>query len=204
MKNDILFTKKCSVVILAAGRSQRMGFPKFSLAFNEKYSFLEEILQQYTAFGCREIILVLNDEGVTFVNKNLSILRKKVQIVVNKHLEWERFYSIKLGVQNLKFEYPVFIHNADNPYVNTEVLKKLLTLHSLFDFAVPVYQGHGGHPILLSTKVIHDISFEQKNDLIFSNFLKKYNKKTMRVKDDKILVNINTKSAYLKFLEKKK
>ncbi len=84
------------------------------------------------------------------------------------------------------------------------MLKKLLTLHSPFDFVVPVYQGYGGHPILLSTKVIHDISFEQKNDLIFSDFLKRYNKKTIRVKDENILVNVNTKSAYLEFLEKKK
>ncbi|MCK5839504.1 MAG: NTP transferase domain-containing protein, partial [Bacteroidales bacterium] len=55
---------KCnSAVILAAGRSTRMGRPKFALRFAKNLTFLEKIITGYSSFGCRQIIVVLNEQG---------------------------------------------------------------------------------------------------------------------------------------------
>ncbi len=59
-----LNTKKYSAIILSAGKSSRMGVPKFSLMFDDKSTFLEKIINAYADFGCEEIIVVLNNEGV--------------------------------------------------------------------------------------------------------------------------------------------
>ena len=40
-----------------------MGKPKFLLKYDENTTFLEQIIKEYDAFGCKEIIVVVNKEG---------------------------------------------------------------------------------------------------------------------------------------------
>jgi molybdenum cofactor cytidylyltransferase len=190
--------KPCSIIILAAGNSSRMKSPKFALPFDKKYTFLEKIIQEYDNFGCNKIIVVLNKEGKLLAD-TLNLKLKKTTIVVNNHPEWERFYSIKVGLESLTQSHPVFIHNVDNPFVNTTILGNLLQQDINAGFVVPTYKGRGGHPILISNKVCQAIVSEKENAIIFSEFLKDYNKKRVDVADEKILVNINSKDLYQKY-----
>ncbi len=193
--------RDCSVIILAAGKSSRMGSQKFALKFDDTHIFLEQIIKQYKSFGCQEIIVILNNEGVVFVKENLPQLSNDIVIVKNNHLEWERFYSIKLGIKNLTNTHPVFIHNVDNPFVSQEVLKQLFINHTPNEFIVPVFEGRGGHPILLSNEISQAIITENKHELILSDFLKRYTKKRIAVDDKRILVNINTEEKYRKIIK---
>ena len=191
----------CSALILAAGKSSRMGKPKFALKFNKKLTFLEEIINHYTSFGCQEIVIVMNEIGKDYLQSQSIELPDNCTIVINSHLEWERFYSVKTGLQTLKLKTPTFIHNVDNPFVNTAILDDMLRVSANSDYIVPVYKHRGGHPILLSKKVINALILEEKNDLILSNFLKRYDKNTLKVTDSKVLVNINTVEDYSKFID---
>ena len=56
--------KNHSVVILAAGKSSRMGNLKFLLKYNERFTFIEKIIDTYQNYNCKEIVVVLNKEGV--------------------------------------------------------------------------------------------------------------------------------------------
>ena len=188
--------KSCSVVILAAGNSSRMGMPKFALKFSDKVTFLEEIINKYKAFGCKEILVVLNREGVSVLDQKNIKLSNEIKVVINEHIEWERFYSIKLGLKNLNNYHPVFIHNVDNPFVNLNVLDNLFCEITESNFVVPIFKNKGGHPILLSEKIIENIISEEKNDLNFRDFLKGFEKKIVEVEDEKILVNINSEKEY--------
>ncbi len=84
----------------------------------------------------------------------------------------------------------------DNPFINHYVLQLLFDQLGKGDFAVPVYKGKGGHPVLLSEKVITDIIAEKKHDLNFRDFLKDYSKQKVEVDDETVLVNINTVEEY--------
>jgi len=190
---------KYSVIILAAGRSNRMGSPKFAMVFNDKRTFLDEIIDRYNSFGCKDIVVVLNRDGITYLQKQKKKFPENVILTENTHLEWERFYSIKTAVLSLKNKFPVFIHNVDNPFVNHNVLKKLLTF-SISDYVVPAYKNHGGHPVLLSPVVCEKIATEKQNDIVFSEFLKRFNKTKIEVNDKNILVNINTKEDYRTYI----
>lgn len=191
--------KACSVLILAAGKSSRMRLPKFSLKFNKRTTFLEKIISCYSNFGCQEIIVVLNEKGVNYIQSQSIELMNNCTIIKNSNVAWERFYSVKLGLKALKTSTPTFIHNVDNPYAITKTLIKLFEGIGKSDYIVPTYENRGGHPILLSKKVINDLIKEEKNDLILSNFLKKYDKKILAVTDSTVLVNINTIEEYNKF-----
>ncbi|MEN8122519.1 MAG: NTP transferase domain-containing protein, partial [Bacteroidota bacterium] len=120
----------------------------------------------------------------------------KHKVVINYHPEWERFYSIKLGLKAASEKNQVFIHNVDNPFVNHEVLLSLMENISEFDYAVPQYMGRGGHPVLLSKKVVKSIIAEKENSLNLKNYLRTYNKVVVPVIDEKIWVNVNSKEDY--------
>jgi molybdenum cofactor cytidylyltransferase len=196
MKQKVKNSLDYSVIILAAGKSSRMGMPKWSLQFDEKSSFIEHIISEYHSFGCKEIILVINETDYSsFVEKNYK-LSENVVVVINNHPEWDRFYSLKLGAKELSNSQPVFVHNVDNPFVNPIVLSELLKNRDIFDLSVPEYEGRGGHPILLSEKIIQGIISTKKNTLHFREFLDRFIKKKVTVDDSRVLVNINSSIDY--------
>lgn len=195
MSDQTKLFKPCAVLILAAGNSQRMESPKFALQYTKNQTFLEKIIQVYTEFGCKEISVVLNKEGKLIADR-LELQLKKTQIVLNEHPEWERFYSIKLGMQSLSKQHPVFIHNVDNPFVTRVLLESLISQDISAAYVVPTFDGKGGHPILISKRICQALALEKKNDLILSDFLKAYDQKRLAVNDAHILTNINTKEIY--------
>jgi molybdenum cofactor cytidylyltransferase len=202
MKKKNTPLKKCSVLLLAAGKSQRMGKAKLLLPFNDTGVFLEEIIQNYKNFNCQEIIVVLNNEGNKLVKTRFPQIIKDCTLVVNSRESSERFYSIQLGIKHLQFDYPVFIHNIDNPFASPLVLNSLFE-QDYSDYVIPQYRGKGGHPILLSHKVAQALLASEKDDLILSNFLKHFNQKRVEIADKRILFNINTQEDYLGFLSLK-
>jgi CTP:molybdopterin cytidylyltransferase MocA len=196
---------KPAVVILAAGKSIRMGKPKPFLLFDQKSTFLEKVINVYKDFGIDKIILVVNDE----VNQELMQKYPEVCImVINLNLDLGRFYSIKLGLDYVHKNEPVFIQDVDNPFISIEILEKMLFQARTLEtddggeYIVPQYQDMGGHPVLLTGKVIKGIKECQFNDLNFKEFLKAYKKVTVALDDPNILVNINTPEQYLEILSK--
>ena len=185
-----------SVIILAAGKSSRMGIPKWSLMFTQNNSFIENVVSEYYRFGCKEIIVVINESDYSsFIEKNLN-LPENIQIVINSQPDWHRFYSLKLGVKSLSKIQFVFIHNIDNPFVNHEILDKLVENSNTADLIIPEFEGRGGHPIFISRKIIADINSETRNQIHFKEYLQQYSTKRIKVNDERILLNINTSEEY--------
>lgn len=199
MKQKIKNTLNYSVIILAAGKSSRMGIPKWSLRFDEKSSFIEHIISEYHSFGCKEIILVINETDYSsFVEKKYT-LPDNLKLVINKYPEWDRFYSLKLGVEKLSTNQLVFIQNIDNPFVNHDLLLNLLVNSENADLVVPEFDGRGGHPILINQQIIITIKNNQGNILHLKEFLNQFVKKKITVSDERILVNINQLIDYQKY-----
>ena len=194
--------KKYSVVILAAGKSSRMGKAKFLLKYDKNTTFLEKIVNEYKVFGCVNIVIVLNEQGANLIKTQVANFSTKAKIVINYHPEWERFYSIKLGLNALGEKHPTFIHNVDNPYANMLTLSLLLEHVVGYEYAIPVFNYRGGHPILLSEKVINDIINEKDHSLNLKHFLKPYKKSKVEVNDKNILLNVNSSEDYASFFSK--
>jgi molybdenum cofactor cytidylyltransferase len=185
-----------SVLVLAAGLSERMGFPKFLLKVSVSEFFIEKIINSYNELKCNQLILVVNSFDIhKFLSLHLE-LPKKLEIVINENTELGRFHSIQTGLKNLVFCKKVFIHNIDNPFVDKNICIGLLESMVDCDFIYPAFQGHGGHPILINENIIADILSTEINDINFKIFLNKYKKKTLNVNDPKILTNINTPDDY--------
>jgi len=196
---NINYNKKYSAIILSAGKSSRMGVPKFSLRFNETSTFLENIINEYSNFGCYEIVVVLNPDNASFLKQLDLNLPSNTKIVINEHPEWERFYSLKLGAKGLKIPTNTFVSNIDNPFVNRDVLNRLASTGEGFNYVNPTYNGKGGHPFLISEKIIVDLIKEEQDQIHLKEFLGRYDKTSVEVTDEKILANINLEEEYKRF-----
>lgn len=192
-------SKKYSAIILSAGKSSRMGVPKFSLRFNETSTFLENIINEYSKFGCNEIVVVLNPDNASYLKQLELNLPSNSKIIINEHPEWERFYSLKLGAKALDFPANTFVSNIDNPFVNQDLLNCLASTGEGFNYVNPVYNGKGGHPFLISEKVIVDLINEEQDQIHLKEFLSRYSRKSVEVTDEKVLLNINTEEDYKQY-----
>jgi len=186
--------KKYSAIILSAGKSSRMGVHKFSLKYNATSTFLENLINQYNVFDCEEIIVVLNPDGKTFLEQLNLTLPSNVKVVTNEHPEWERFYSLKIAAKSFSKCSPSFVSNIDNPFVDIRVLESLAKSDT--DYTYPVFNGRGGHPFLISKKVIADLTSEPKDEIHLKEFLGRYSKSAIEVDDEKVFLNVNTVEEY--------
>lgn len=194
--------KKTSALILTAGLSGRMRQEKFSLTLNNGITFLEHIASQYKQFGCNKIIGVLNPNGVLMMNELTLHLPEQLEIITNEHPERGRFSSIKAGLKHMEEEELVFIQNIDNPAINQLLLMALFKALRDADYACPVFQNKGGHPVLINKRVINSILLEPSDDLSLKDFLAQFNKSQVEWHSPEILINLNTRSDYLAFLKK--
>lgn len=194
--------KDCAVIILAAGNSSRMGKPKFLLKTQNGNTFLEFIVEQYIDFGCSETIVVLNKKGSEALDQKAIKLPETTKCIVNDHVDYGQFYSIQQGLSQANCAV-AFIHNIDNPFAHKGILEQLYQHQTSADYIKPVNKGQGGHPILLSEKVIQSILKEKDNTLHTKEFLQRFTFKKVKTNDPSILTNINTHEEYLEFYHRK-
>lgn len=185
-----------SVIILSAGFSSRMKQAKFSLIYDKQKIFLEKIIDEYLNFGCKEIVVVMNKEGIKLKEKLQLIFPKNVKFIQNNHPEYERFYSLQLGIKSSGNCENIFIQSIDNPFVTQNLLSLLIQNKNDADYIIPSYNNKGGHPILISKKIINSIKKEDNYNIILKDFLRNFTKFHVKTNDEKILLNINTMDIY--------
>jgi CTP:molybdopterin cytidylyltransferase MocA len=183
------------VIIPAAGNSGRMGSDKALLPYGNGLSFAENLIKSYSESGAQPVVVVVNN------TLDLSGFDpSQLVTVVNERTDWGRSYSILLGTKRIPKDCACFLHNIDNPLIGTELLRLLLSTNMPDSYCVPVYQGRGGHPVLLGKRIVE---YLQKLDemLDFREVLKQFKRIEVLYPDERILWNINTPADYKKFLE---
>ena len=98
MENHIANT---SCIILSAGSSQRMGEHKALLKFDAHRTFIQQITETCIKAGVEQILVVVNNEIAELSKNGLFHLSEKVELIINDHPEFGRFYSLQKGVQRL-------------------------------------------------------------------------------------------------------
>lgn len=190
-----------SVIILASGRSERMGRPKALLMWDKSRTFLEKIIQEYLAAGCEKIICTVNKQVLSHCKPYGNF--PGVQFVFNQHPEWGRMYSITLGLKEIGKSQFCFIQNVDNPFINSETIKKIFASGDHETWCSPEFCGVGGHPVLLSKFVINEILAGNNLAVTLQQVLQQFPKKIVQLENDSILRNINTPEDYRSFLYQK-
>ena len=187
-----------AVIILAAGRSERMKEFKALLPFEGKTRFLDKILQTYSNWGCQEIVVVTNPEAFTEMKK-LEMIPFKVKVVINDRLELERFYSVKLGLSALTDTAFCFLQNVDNPFIDESILDTIYQNRSHGAYVSPVFNHKGGHPVLLNRQGIKTIYEWRDLAANLKDVLHSMEGRTVEMPDNRILININSPEEYKRY-----
>ncbi len=140
----------CDAVVLAAGSSSRLGFPKQLLMIAGE-SLLLRIVRQAQASGCRRTVVVLG----AFLER----LRAELAGSVNEILEnplWKEGLgaSVRLAAQHARQSLPsppeaLLFLTTDQPGVNAQCIQRLLTAADGDSTMVAAaYEGTVGIPAL--------------------------------------------------------
>ncbi|MBL6964802.1 MAG: NTP transferase domain-containing protein [Bacteroidetes bacterium] len=186
-------------IILAAGNSKRMNSWKPFLKLDENSTFLEKIMSTFLHWGCQEIVVVINKD-VQNQHEYFVHFPEKVTCVLNEHLEFERFYSVKLGLQAIEKSDFCFIQNVDNPFIDGHILDLIYQHRSNEEWVSPVFENQGGHPVLLNLENINCISHWPVDSANLKEVLNTMECKKVEMQDDRVLVNINNPEEYAKYV----
>ena len=138
---------RIAAIILAAGRSRRMGRFKPLLPFGNQ-TVIESCISNLRTAGVTEIIVVLGHSAAA-VREQLGAA--SVAFVTNPNPDSEMSTSIGLGVNALTdMARAVLITPVDHPAIHPEMIGWLTEKwRGGVKLIQPEYQGKGGHPVLI-------------------------------------------------------
>ena len=136
-------------IILAAGESRRMGFPKALLRYRDE-TFLDTLIGLF-ATRCDPVIVVLGAHDVRIRQGAL----RPATFVVNPDYHRGQTTSMQRGLRAVPDgAESVLFTLVDHPAVAPATLDALLTAPGNSMVRVPRYQGRRGHPIWFARELI--------------------------------------------------
>jgi molybdenum cofactor cytidylyltransferase len=146
-----------SVILLAAGRSQRMGVKKQLLPIQGRPAIVRclESLRDAQAAG---IVLVVNPEAGDIVDAAKDF---PIRVAVNEMPESDMAASVKTGLACIdRNATGVLVCLCDHPLVRPATLEALVSAHARMPDAIiiPVYHGRKGHPTLFPRPLLEEIA----------------------------------------------
>ncbi len=146
-------------IVLAAGRSTRMGEAKQLLHLGES-SVLGKTLENVRAAGVDEVVLVLGYSAETIRQQLPISVIDGLRIVVNKYYEQGMASSLREGLSALDPQTDAaLIILADQPFIRPETLDQIIDRHrcSNAQIVIPLYKGFRGNPVLLDRSVFPEV-----------------------------------------------
>ena len=142
---------KIRSIILAAGESKRMGFPKMLLKFNGK-TMIEKVLDNVAESDSDSILVVLGAG-----REELTDLVRKydVKYCYNENYRDGMLSSVQCGFKNLPADTEAaMVFQGDQPFITPAVINMVIKTYktSGMGIIIPVYKGKRGHPLLLDRK----------------------------------------------------
>jgi len=137
-----------AAILLAAGRSERMGAFKPLLPFGDR-TVIENCIDYLRRGGVETIVVVLGQQA-DHVRRQLA--NTPVRFVVNPDPKSEMSVSIACGMQELpEGTRATFIALTDQPAIPPEVVATVIETWKTTGakLIVPEYEGRGGHPVLV-------------------------------------------------------
>jgi molybdenum cofactor cytidylyltransferase len=143
-------------IVLAAGRSSRMGSQKVLLPFAGQ-TVIGHIVYQVLAAAIDRTIVVTGPDDAAI---RLALAGRRVTLVANPDSTGEMLSSVRCGLRALPPECTAaIVVLGDQPTIRTELIADLVrSFHSTrAKIVVPTCQGRRGHPLLFSADYLAEV-----------------------------------------------
>jgi len=213
------FVEMFPLILLAGGKSSRMGSAKGLLCYQGRFWLLEQ-LRQFAEAGGRRVVIVLGFQSLQYieaipwlgkaVKKTVSYRGLDVLVCINPVPEKGPFSSLQFGARRLfSSDFPggVFVLPIDVPAPERMVWKALAAaLAPSTVVCLPRCQDRGGHPVLLSATFLDQILAESPDsaDARLDRRIGKLDPESVErveVDDVRISMNLNTPERWQTFVD---
>lgn len=200
-------------VLLAGGKSARMGVSKGLLTYKHTFWILEQ-LNRISASSISKVYIGLGFNYEHYfnaipwfksgVNKSIYYQHLEVKIVINKHPALGSFSTLQAVLKELNPTTNVVCCPIDVPILNAKELNKIVTTEN--SIVIPNFNKKNGHPIKISVPFVEQLkklNVKDENARLDYQLKKVHASKVthLSVSDAGILNNLNTKEAWRLFLK---
>jgi len=201
--------QNCIAVILAGGKSQRMGQPKGLLLYKDHFWLLEHIKRLKSA-GIKEFVIALGFDAELYyraipvlekaLDKRVAFEDINMTVVFNDTPQLGSFSTLKKALKIIDEPSDILVCLIDVPILNATELKKIISTKS--SVVKPTFKGKSGHPIKIDCQFVKKLLNENSSnrlDRIIENQAGVCVKKLI-CSDRQITLNLNTPENWLKYL----
>jgi CTP:molybdopterin cytidylyltransferase MocA len=211
-------TKAFPLILLAGGRSSRMGTPKGLVEYHGRLWLFEQ-LSRFAAASGKEAVIVLGYHQEQYYERIpwLRAARDEssvqfglaVSVVVNKTPELGQFSSLQCALPFLLEgdRSGAFILPVDVPGPQREVYDRLgAAFNGKLDVIIPQYRSKGGHPVLLSRRFLSRLTSlsAANNEARLDKQIRVISQERVgrvEVSDPQVCLNINTLEEFRAFVD---
>ena len=186
-------------VILAAGRSRRMGRPKMSLPWKDGKTLIAHMVSIFQEAGIEPIVIVAG-ENYVIVEENLH--GEEVTVLGDpKTTDAEMLDSVKLGLRSLetKAVEAALIMPGDHPLLLPSTVRALCEAwwEMTGKMLAPSFAGRRGHPLLIP-KALWPELLALREGLSLRDFLDQHDEhlEYVDVKDPGVRFDVDTPEDY--------
>ncbi len=143
-------------IILAAGESKRMGYPKMLLPLNGK-TMLGNVIGNIEGSEINNIIVVLGAEKTAILD---VVCKTSAKSCYNDNYKDGMLSSVKCGFRNIPSDSDaVLVFQGDQPLILPNVINEVIVAHRSSDkgIVIPVYRNKRGHPLLICKQYFAEI-----------------------------------------------
>jgi molybdenum cofactor cytidylyltransferase len=196
--------EKIGAVILAAGESKRMGFPKQLIEIcGEK--IIRIVVKKALNVGFGDIVVVLGHMAgdiARYIDDMIGI-----KIIVNPRYREGMSTSLIEGIKNLRQDIEAFmVILGDQPFVSKESMEKIIETYYGMKrkplMVVPTYRGLRGNPVLISSRIAKEI-MSLRGDIGARALMERYKAyiSYIETQDPGVVLDIDTKEDLEKALK---
>ncbi|MBM3263317.1 MAG: nucleotidyltransferase family protein [candidate division Zixibacteria bacterium] len=190
----------CAGLVLAAGRSTRMGVFKPLLSLGSR-TVIESAVGAMTQAGLAPVVVVAGFRGDAVAR---VLDGNQVSVTYNPVVDADMLSSIQCGLKTLPGDRPVAILPGDQPFVPSGVIPVLVDVfHRLGGIVVPTCRGKNGHPVIVGPAYFPEIA-----GLSGAGGLKQLQERHpgqvcfVEVSEDGVLVDLDTPEDYQRALKR--
>ena len=189
-------------IVLAAGKSRRMGTQKLLLPFAGR-TMIGHVVAQVVASPVRHAVVVV---GADRAAVSAAVAGPGVAVVTNEDISGDMLSSIRCGLRALPAECDaVLVVLGDQPSVTPDLIARLTAAYAVGRgrIIVPAYDGRRGHPLLFAAAFREEV-LAGYDDLGLRGLLQAHERDVLEVPvaDDGVVSDVDVPDDYRRALEK--
>jgi molybdenum cofactor cytidylyltransferase len=201
-ESRVRLTMPTAALVLSGGESSRFGgSPKALLPVGDR-SGVRRIAEVCLAGGFDPVVVVVGPHRAPIAHELRDL---RVEIVDAEEWYLGRTASLQAGLRAIPTDHDLLFWPVDHPFVSAHTIERLRAAREsdlLAVWFIPIYRGHGGHPVLWRSSVRPDL-LDLRPDAPVRSLLPEFGPQVVRiaVDDPGVVTNVDTPEAYRSALE---